>query len=175
MITNNYKIVIYGNNIYREQELNKREDSIRVGTTKSCQIRFNKEKFFDEFELCLSRVGDSWRLVASEQIYFTTDGVMKLYSKDLIHGDEITVKYQNVNGEIFKINFFINFDEYIKNYNRVIEINDRQRISIGGDTKCDIRLEDPLIGMDRITLELNNGEYYITDNNTKYGVYKNGV
>ena len=47
---NNYKIIIYGKKVYREYELeHDSDDSIKVGTSKGCNIRFNKENFFGDF------------------------------------------------------------------------------------------------------------------------------
>jgi hypothetical protein len=47
---NNYKIIIYGKKVYREYELEHDSDtSIKVGTSKGCNIRFNKENFFGDF------------------------------------------------------------------------------------------------------------------------------
>ena len=45
---NNYKIIIYGKKVYREYELeHDSDDSIKVGTSKGCNIRFNKETFLE--------------------------------------------------------------------------------------------------------------------------------
>lgn len=175
MKDNRYKIIIFGKNIYREYELsNSENDLIKVGTTKSCQVRFNKDNFFSEFEFDLVKTSCGWQLNSGDSVYFTVDGVMKIYSRDLSHGDEITVKYQNSNGEIFRINFFIDFDVIDKNYNRIIDIGKFQTLIIGGDEKSNIHINDALLGKDNITLTIKNNKYYLTDNNTKYGVYVNG-
>ena len=170
-----YKIIIFGKNIYREHELsNSEDDLINIGTTKNCKFRFNKENFFGEFEFNLVRTNDGWQLIGGDSVYFTVDGVMKIYSKDLSHGDEIIVKYQNSNDEIFRINFFIDFDLIDKNYERIIDISQLQSITIGGTDRCNISIIDTLLGSDTITLSIKDNKYYITDNNTKYGVYING-
>ena len=46
---------------------------------------------------------------------------MKVYSKELKHGDDLIVKYEDSSGEVFKVNFFIDFDSSEKNYNREID------------------------------------------------------
>ena len=57
MVKDKYKIVINGKNIYSEYALPDGDDSIvKIGTTKNCQVRFNKDHFFDEFEFYLSKV-----------------------------------------------------------------------------------------------------------------------
>jgi S-DNA-T family DNA segregation ATPase FtsK/SpoIIIE len=172
---NRYKIIIFEKNIYREYELsNSENDLIKVGTTRNCQIRFNKDNFFGEFEFDIVKTNYGWQLNGGDSVYFTIDGVMKIYSKDLSHGDEITTKYQNSNGEIFKINFFIDFDVIEKNYERIIDISELQSLTIGGTEKCDIYINDSLLGRESVTLSIKNNKYYLTDNNTRYGVYVNG-
>lgn len=172
---NNYKIIIFGNKIYREFNLSTDDyPEYKVGTTKKCNIRFNKEFFFDEFEFDISYSPSGWQINCGDSIYFTIDGVMKVYSKDLEYGDEIIVKYYNSNSEIFRINFFINFDIEEKNYERIIDISNTDNISIGGSDKNHIFIQDRLLGNDSITLSYRGGGYMIYDNHTKYGVYVNG-
>lgn len=41
-----YKLIIFGNNIYREIELSEdMKDGILIGTTPVCEVRFNREYF----------------------------------------------------------------------------------------------------------------------------------
>lgn len=175
MNSNKYKIIISGKNIYREYDLVGEEKSfIKIGTTRNCEVRFKKDNFFEEFELRLIRSGEAWQMVCSENTYLTTDGVMKIYSKNLSHGDEVTVKYQNYNREIFKINFFIDFDRVQRNYNRIVNIEGIKELTIGGVAESHIYINDVLLGRDTISLRKYKDKYYISDNNTKYGVYVNG-
>ena len=119
---NNYKIIIYGKKVYREYELEHDSDaSIKVGTSKGCNIRFNKENFFRDFSFEFLKSNDTWIVNSLDGVYFTEDGVMKVYSKELKHGDDLIVKYEDSSGEVFKVNFFIDFDSSEKNYNREID------------------------------------------------------
>ena len=89
---NNYKIIIYGKKVYREYELeHDSDDSIKVGTSKGCNIRFNKENFFGDFSFEFLKSNDTWIVNSLEGVYFTEDGVMKVYSKELKHGDDLIV------------------------------------------------------------------------------------
>jgi S-DNA-T family DNA segregation ATPase FtsK/SpoIIIE len=139
-------------NTYSEYALPDGDNSIvRIGTTKNCQVRFNKDRFFDEFEFYLSKKDSRWQLNCDKGVYFTTDGVMKIYYKDMSHGDMVGVKYQNFDGEVFKLNFSIDFDADEKNYERVIDISNISKINIGGLDSCDIVLKDELIVNDTAT------------------------
>lgn len=175
MLVNNYKIIILGKNIYREYSLADTDnDLVQIGTTKNCQVRFKKSNFFGDFQFSLSKTPSGWQLNSGDGVYFTVDDVMKVFTKDLSHGDKLSVKYENNNSEIFKINFFIDFDSGEKNYERVIDVSNIQSIKIGGSDNCDIHIQDRLLEKDSILLTYKNREYSITDNNTKYGVYVNG-
>lgn len=171
---NKYKIVISGKGIYREHVLSANDNNlIKVGTNKGCQVRFKKERFFESFEFELINTKRGWQLNCSDSVYFTIDGVMKLYNKELEHGDEIIVKYQNYNGELFKLNFFIDFDSVTKNYDRVIDLKDIKKLTIGGSEENHIFIDDSLYKQGTVTLSCEEGDYYLKDNNTKYGVYIN--
>ena len=175
MHSNKYKLVIYGKNVYREYVLDETEkDSIKIGTSKNCDVRFNKDIFFEEFELDVAFLSNTWQISSCENIYFTVDGIMKSDTKDLEHGDVLVVKYKSSNSEVFKINFFIDFDSVERKYNRIIDISDFSTIKIGGEEDSDIFIVDELLNRDTVTLIKRNNEIYIRDNNTKYGIYING-
>lgn len=171
---NKYKIIIFGKNIYREYSLSDFESNIvKVGTTKGCQVRFKKERFFEDFEFELLRHADGFEINCTNSVYFTIDGIMKLYNKDLQHGDEIIIKYENYNETVFKLNFLIDFDSIQRNYDRVIDLKEVKKVTIGGSEKDTIYIQDDLLKQGNVTLFLRDNKYYIKDNNTKYGVYKN--
>jgi S-DNA-T family DNA segregation ATPase FtsK/SpoIIIE len=171
--SNKYKVVIIGKKVYKEYPLSNEDQLIKIGTSKDAQVRFNKSLFFEEFDLHIEKTADGWSISCEEDIYFTTDGILKIFSKNLQHGDEIVIKYQSSNIEIIRLNFFIDFDSVEKNYERVIDIDKIESISIGGSEKCDICIKDPLIEKDSITLSCRNAQYYIYDNDAKYGVFLN--
>lgn len=174
MDKNRYKIVIHGKNIYREYVLSDLDSNVvKVGTRKGCQVRFNKERFFEEFEFEIVRSQTGWQITSKNSVYFTMDGVMKLYTRELQYGDEIIIKYENLNEVVFNLNFFIDFDSVAKTYNREIDISSLKEITIGGDKNNNIYINDDLLKKGNVTLEFKDNEYYIKDNGTSYGVYVN--
>lgn len=174
MDNNRYKIVIHGKNIYREYVLSDSDsNTIKIGTQKGCQIRFNKDRFFEDFEFEINKTNSGWQIVDKGSVYFTTDGVMKLYSKDLQHGDKIIIKYNNLNEVVFNINYFIDFDSVEKKYNREINISELNEISISSSDNSNICIKDDLFKTGRVTIERKDSEFIVRDNGTKYGVYIN--
>ena len=92
---NRYKIIVSNKKIYKEIELSSDSRVVRIGTTKNCHERFGKEFFFEDFEIEVENDRNNWKISCSDKIYFISDGVTKLYSKELQHGDDIIVKYES--------------------------------------------------------------------------------
>ncbi|MCL1976208.1 MAG: type VII secretion protein EssC [Firmicutes bacterium] len=175
MMDKRYQIILFGKKVYRELELSKESEAlIKIGTTKECRVRLNKAIFFEEFELVLQGDGADWQLSCGNDLFFTTDGILKITYKALEHGDHLIVKYSKTNAELFQIDFTIDFDNAQSDYQRVIDIKNQETLHIGGHEHCDIYLDDPLLGFDSATLTQKNGIFYLTDNSTKYGIFVNG-
>ena len=171
----NYKIVIHGGGLYREIPLTENEEGIfRIGTKKNCDVRFDKESFFEEIEIIFVKGEEAWKINCNGNIYIDADGVMKLHSMVLRHGDKLILKYKKSKAEIFKISYLIDFDVQDFNFDRSIEISGKRQITIGGSQSCDIYIGNPIANGDTITL-INQQDYYeIIDNNSQNGIYING-
>lgn len=168
-----YKIVLFGNGIYQEIELLEQK-AFKIGTTGACSLRFNKTDFFEDFEIEIIPVDHTWKMMCSDNLYIATDGIMKQYTVDLNHGDELMIKYQNGNVELFSVSFLIDFDRVKNEYNRQINVADTKELSIGGSEDCDIRIHNELIADDYITFSVVQGGYTLMDKKTRYGIYVNG-
>lgn len=175
MVQQNFKLVVFGKRIYHEIDLSEETpNNLNIGTTRECQIRFNKDLFFEDFSLNLNRTNGIWQIECSVSIYFASDGIMKNSLLALTHGDQVIVKYQNSNTELFKLNFGINFDKEEKNYERVVDIKGKAYVNIGGSKKCDIFIKNEILGEDTISIQKKGDGYTVTDNQTRFGVYVNG-
>lgn len=174
MAINAYKVVIYGQDIYREIDLIN-VDEIIFGTTKRCRARVNRELFFEDFEIKFTKTNNNWSCTCSDNIYFTIDGIVKLTSKQLSHGEKLIVKYSNSNMEIFSLEFVINFDLVQNSYDRKIDISGVNLINIGNDPNCNIVIGSQLIGKGSLSIIKEKVGYLVRDNNSQYGVYVNGT
>jgi S-DNA-T family DNA segregation ATPase FtsK/SpoIIIE len=175
-MNNRYKLIISNKKIFKEIELyNEYKTSIKAGTTKNCDVRFNKDDFFTEFEITFDYLNGYWQVCCDDNIYITSDGIMKLPTKTLEHGDDLILKYKESNQDIFKLSFTLDFDYNKKDYDRIIEFIDCDEIVIGGGSKCDIQLQNSLMGNNTVVLKKKNGRLTLIDNNTKYGVFVNGI
>ncbi len=171
---NRYKIILTNNRIYREIELWSGLDSLKVGTEAGCEVRLKKEWFFEEFYLFVFQKEEHFEITCSGNTYLTAGDDRKYLTRELVHGDRLSVNYQGTDSELLTLNFMLDFDYERKVYNREIDVSNILQIYIGGSKECDVAIEDALVGKDTLTLYRNGRNYSIFDNNTRYGVYVNG-
>jgi S-DNA-T family DNA segregation ATPase FtsK/SpoIIIE len=169
-----YKLIIFGNNIYREIELSEdMKDGILIGTTPVCEVRFNREYFFDDFELSVEKK-EAWTLSCRPNIYFKIGSMLKQYLVVLKHGDSILINYDSTDSELFHVEFLIDYDRNPTPFEYCIDRSGQDRVMIGGSSQCQIRLLDSMIGEDFICLDCYAGNYHMEASNSRYGVYVNG-
>lgn len=168
---NHYKLTILGKNIYREVELESSTDEIHIGTGSECSVRLRKELFLGDIDLILVRRNGIWSISCGEGLYLTTDGMRKLYKQDLIHGDELLVRYESQNVDIFKLYFVIDFGYASQQYNLEIDLSKQRQIKIGGDPNSEICFME--LGSDYVTVEITDQGAIVTDCQTTYGVWVN--
>lgn len=169
-----YKIILSSKNLYKEIELAPDVTELRIGTSPECTVRLRKELFFSPIELNLQKGKDGWQLLCSDNIYFTVGDVRKLLTKKLVHGDELFVKYQDSDNDVFSLAFVIDFDYANKDFDVEIDISGQTQVKIGGKDGH-IRFTDQLLGNDSMVLTITNGKTVIHDNQSKYGVFVNGA
>lgn len=169
-----YKIIVSNRNLYKEIELTPTENEVKIGTTADSTVRLRKELFFAPIEVTLQKFDNGWHISLSDNLYLTVGGVLKLLTKNLTHGDEFTVKYQESDNEVFSMSFMIDFDYIEKPYDYEIDLSGKKSLIIGGKQGSDICFTDPYLGTDTLTLS-NSGAYWILhDNRSQYGVFVNG-
>lgn len=170
-----YKLIISSKNLYKEIELASTDGEVKVGTSPECTVRLRKELFFSPIELTLQRSGDEWSIICSDNLYFTIGDVRKLLTKQLVHGDELFVKYQDSDNDVFALSFMIDFDYAKKDYDIEIDIAGKSQVKIGGAQDSSIQCADTYLGKDTLVLDCSGGQCSIYDNGSKYGVFVNGA
>ncbi len=170
-----YKLIISSKNLYKEIELSSSDEEVKIGTSPECSVRLRKEMFFSPIELTFKRNCNVWSVACSDNLYFTTGDVRKLLNKQLVHGDELFVKYQDSNIEAFALSFMIDFDYANKYYDIEIDVVGKNQIKIGGAQDSNIQLADTYLGNDTFILDSSNGKCTIHDTGSKYGVFVNGA
>ncbi len=171
-----YKIILFNKQLYQEIELTEEQKEIvRIGTTKDCTLRLNKDKFFMDIDIEVQNMQGSWQIISNNSVYFTKDQIMKYSILNLENGDEIEVRYPDQTFCIFRIGFYYNFDRLVTEYNCKIDIRERRQIKIGGEEDCDIFINDSLVGKDSFMIKrMADNSLQLVLNHTEYGIMHNG-
>ncbi len=170
-----YRIILSSKNVYKEVELAPEMAELKVGTTMECEVRLRRELFFGSIVLTFVKNHGQWTVYCSDNLYLTTGDIRKLVMHPLQHGDELIVKYQGNDNEVFLLSFMIDFDYEKKDYRRVIRLEGMNEIKIGGQQDSGIYISDPYIENDVIVLKREDGQWKLYDNGTRYGAFVNGI
>lgn len=174
METNRYRLILSGNNFYREIEISPDIQMLRIGTGIESDVRLNKEHFFEEFELVLTKK-ENWAIICSDNLYLSQGDARKLLTMELSHGGNASICYQSTGIELFNIELLIDFDYEKKKYDLAIDLSNQASVKIGGANGCNIRVKDDYIGVDSISINRTEKGYVVIDGNTKYGLRVNGI
>ena len=169
-----YIVKISNKNLYREVQLPIDAEITKIGMNVDCDVRFYRESFFEDFELVLRKVNEEWQISCSDNVYIDAGDVRKLVTKKLAHGDSFTIKYQNSEGELFRIDFLLDFDNENKDYSRLIDTSNMTTITIGNGSNCAIVLNSPYVKNDYVELKKDKYDLILNVKATTYGVYHNG-
>lgn len=170
-----YKVVISNQFLYKEIELTPDQPRLQVGTGIECDVRLHKNNFFESVGLVFTQTAEGWMLSCSDNLYITVGDVRKLMTKQLRHGDSLQAKYYNSDHIVCTIDFFIDFDDGKRKYERAVDISGRSSVSIGANATNDIVLGSAYSRMDDISLKWNGGSYILSIRQTQFGVYHNGI
>ncbi len=171
-----FKVILYNRNIYKEIELTSDNEEVVVGTNIESNIRLHKEYFFGSVEIRFIRNGSSWNMSCNDDIYFSVGDARKLLTLNLKHGDEVCVKYNESNNEVFCVAFMIDFDYANKDYSCEINLTDKKQLTISNEQGADVQINDGYFSTGSVILSMDNsGNWSVRDNGTAYGVYVNGV
>lgn len=169
-----YKIIISNKNLYKEIELSPEIEYAKIGTEIDCDFRLHRDLFFEPVTITLNRKDDRWFMICSDNLYISTGDVRKLITKELRHGDSITIKYQNSNNDLFNFEFDIDFNDGNIKYERAFDISNCSVITIGTDTTSNIVIRSKYTNNDNIVLKRNSSTFVLNIKNTFNGVYHNG-
>jgi len=171
---NRYKIVLSNNNVYKEIELSRDAQQVRVGTSVECDVRLRKELFFGKIDLLFMKKNNEWSVHCSDNLYLSVGDVRKLMTKSLSHGDSFEVHYQDSDNFVFSLDFFIDFDDGKRKFDRAIDISGNSVLTIGCGKACNIILNSAYVRDDEVKICSSKDGYKIESAHTTYGLYING-
>ena len=170
----NYKLIISNQTIYKEIELLETLQKITIGTTKMCEVRLQREDFFEDFSITLLKINGYWTWNSSDNIYISADSIRKLQSKDLNNGDDLKVYYMDTEAVLFEVYFYNNFQLETQKYNRKIKLDNLPVVKIGTDIGSDIIIHSQFAKGEILQLTLGESGYLLEEKRKDAGIYING-
>ncbi len=170
-----YKITLYGNQLYKEIKLSEEmKNGVRIGTTKECQIRFYRERFFTDFVIKFCVQNGHWVVTCNDSVYLKKKNAFKEYVQYLEPEDNIVVCYAQSDSELFSMEFAVDFENQTLDYNCMIQCPVNTTFTIGGGQSCQIQIRDERLADDFITIIQNENRLVLNANHVQYGVTVNG-
>lgn len=169
-----YRITISNKNLYKEFELSPEMNSAKIGTEIDCDFRIRKDLFFEPVCLTLTRKNNQWIMMCSDNLYISTGDVRKLITKEISHGDNLLIKYQSSNNDLFSFEFDIDFNDGNIKYERAFDISNQNSITIGTDFSSNIVLRSNYTNNESVVLTRKGLTFSLKINKTFNGVYHNG-
>ncbi len=171
---NQYRVSITSKNLYREVSIPFDAMSYSIGTTVDCNFRLRRELFFEDVRICFLNTNNVWTVTCSDNLYISKGDTVKLFTRQVTHGESFEVKYQGSNNVVFTVEFNVDFDSENKKYERKIDIGSQNTISIGSGNGNNIILKSQYIYNDQVELIKQAGGLRLSIRNTTYGVCRNG-
>ena len=175
-----YKIVIFGNKLYREISLPDTAgmSTVCIGTTSKCigAAKLDRQRFDNsDFEISVICGDDGqWTARCENGVEFVLNGSLHIKKKLLAQWQEFDVFQQSSGKNIFKLSFELDFESEHKEYDYVINCAGLGLIQIGSTSDCHIMINDKIVENGRVTLSVTNNGYDVAVSNVKNGVYVNG-
>lgn len=170
-----YKLIITKKDLYKEIELNDNISTISIGTAPECDVRLRRSIFFENVKIDVMRQSTGkWTITCSENLYVSTGDVRKLVTKNLTHGDFLSIKYQKSDIELFNVEFLVDFDYELSTFENMVDIGNIASLKIGGVSNADILIENEYAANELMLLSKTNQCYKITELNSEFGIYVNG-
>lgn len=171
-----YKLLIYGNNMYKEVILSDSTTNVlTIGTEKNCQIGFTKERFLTEFVIRIDKQDEDRFIVScNDSVYLKTNTGMKEYVRYLSIGDHISICYDYTDTEVIYLDFLVQFESIGKDYDKYVDCRNCNEFTIGGNVGDTIRIDSANLSNQTVRIRNVMNGYEIDASSTKYGVEING-
>ncbi len=171
----NYKIIVYGEDIYREVSLKEEySNGLEIGTGCEAQLKFLADKFKLELKIAVRYVKDKWFMSCGDTIYFASETEKEKREWYPIPGEVLKICSTNTDRELFKIEFTVDFGEGYSDYDKRMDFRNLSKVSIGGLTDSAVRILLPQMEQDEVRLEKNGDGYLLYTDKSRYGVCVNG-
>ena len=166
-------LILFNNDFYKETDIDSYEnDELIISNDMDSDIPLNIDVNLN-FSLKLIKNCGYWEISEGENVYLVINDI-KVNSKKLLHGDQVSVKLATNRLELFKINFFLDFSSGKENYDKIVYFDNLEKITIGSDDDNNICIQDSLVDKEHCYIKKDGRKYSIVDTNSRYSVHING-
>ena len=169
-----YKLVVYGNKLYKETVIPDDVENILMGTCKEAQIRLPEKLYPETFEITLKKQGDTYMMICGDGNYILNDSGGKEYMHELSPGDRVRVCYEGTDITAIRLDFSLDFGKVQDDYCLHIDMGDTSVLSIGGEN-CDIRITEPFVKNEKCVIKKEGDGYIVDASGLGFGVEVNGI
>lgn len=169
-----YKLIVYGNKLYKETIIPEDAEEILIGTCKEAQIRLPERVFQGGFQVKIQKQNDKYYMICQKDKYIVNDQGTKEYMHEFVPGDRVRICYADNDNVALRIDFSLNFGDIQSDYGLNIEPGNTSVITIGGNN-CDIRIAKSEIGSDTCILRKTTNGYLVDASNLRFGAEINGI
>lgn len=170
----NYRLTLYGTNMYKEVHIADNLKTLSIGTDKECQLRFAKDHFATLFRIDIEHRDDKYIMFCDSNIYFKTKDSIGERTHFLEVGDQVAVCHGETDATFFYLDFSIDFGNIQDNYNYKIQIPVGYQFTIGDNSGCHIQINGKNMNGDYVTAFVDGNGLLVDTSNARYGVSVNG-
>ena len=145
-----YILTIRNSDIFKEVNLSDDSLFLKIGTTQDCNIRLKRELF--EVSVCISvwLEEGNWHISCDDVLFIETSSAKGSQKTTLHHGDILKL-YDSVSKQlVLNILFSYDFTENTVNYDTIVDIRSLNKITVGGSSNAQIRLNSQYVGAEQM-------------------------
>ena len=169
-----YKLIVYGNKLYKETIIPEDLKELLIGTSKEAQIRLPKKLFLDDFYVKIQKQVEKYLILSPKGSYLLNDAGNKEYIHEFVPGDRVSICSEDNDLVQLRIAFSMDFGVIQNDYGLHIQLDHTSVITIG-DTNCDIRINNSELENQKCVLRKIENGYQVDATGLKYGAEINCV
>lgn len=125
--------------------------------------------------MILKHIHEDAIAVKKEGSYISCVLIDKHLQLKLQHGHRYYLKYESSNAEFLTMDFEIDFDSAVRDYDLSIDIKNQSKVVIGGKKNSNILIRSEFVGEGCVVLSRQGTKILVSDVGIPFGVFVNGA
>lgn len=170
-----YILTIRNSDVFKEVNLSDEIVSLKIGTTKDCNVRLKQELF--QVSVCITvwLENGEWQFSCNDALFIEKTSTTGSKKAALHHGDILNLHDSVSKQLILNVAFSYDFSDNAVNYDTIVDIRSLNKITIGGSPDSQVRLNSKYVDSEKITLSRRaDGSFDIDPTNAPKSATLNG-